>query len=207
MGSDTNVTERVVNQLLTEMDGIEDMYDIVVIAATNRPDMMDPALLRPGRFDRLVLAPIPDVESRAEIFRVHTKEMPIDYKTLPKDYTPTTDAVLIQKFVAQEQNEDSKKKSQKTLSREESTFLLYLAEKTDGYVGADIESVCREAAILALREDFNAKTVQLKHFEDALNKVPPSVTKDIQEGYEQIRETFQAARAKELKEEKPSFIG
>jgi len=112
--SDTNVTERVVNQLLTEMDGLEDLYDIVVIAATNRPDMVDPALLRPGRFDRMILTPIPDEKSRLEIFKVHTKKMPIK------------------------------------------ADINKLAKMTEGYVGADIEAVCREAAIFALRKNFQA---------------------------------------------------
>ncbi|MBI2550478.1 AAA family ATPase, partial [Candidatus Woesearchaeota archaeon] len=79
--TDSHVTERVVNQILTEIDGLEDLYDIVIIGATNRPDMIDPALLRPGRFDRLILTPVPDVASRFETFKVHTKNMPISYKS------------------------------------------------------------------------------------------------------------------------------
>ncbi len=76
-GSENHVSERVVNQLLTEMDGLEDLNDVLVIAATNRPDMVDTALLRPGRFDRMILTPVPDEKTRLEIFRVHTKGMPI----------------------------------------------------------------------------------------------------------------------------------
>ncbi|MBI2137261.1 CDC48 family AAA ATPase [Candidatus Woesearchaeota archaeon] len=163
--SDTNVTERVVNQLLTEIDGLEDIYDIVVMAATNRPDMVDPALLRPGRLDRLILTQVPDQKSRLGIFKVHTKEMPI--------------------------KADIEK----------------LASLTDGYVGADIQAVCREAAIFALRKDMNSKVVEEKHFMEALRKVKPSVTKEIQEAYEGITERFVTARAKELKDERPSYMG
>jgi transitional endoplasmic reticulum ATPase len=164
---DSHVTERVVNQLLTEMDGLEEMYDVVIIAATNRPDMVDTALLRPGRLDRLILTFVPDERTRLEIFKVHTKEM------------------ALSKNVNIEQ----------------------LAKKTEGYVGADIEAVCREAAIIALRKDIGAKKVEMSHFNAALNKVKPSITKEIEKVYEDIKEYFQAARAKEIKEERPSYMG
>jgi transitional endoplasmic reticulum ATPase len=75
--SDSGVTQRVVNQLLTEIDGLEELQDVAVIAATNRVDIMDPALLRPGRFDRHVKVDDPDEKARLEIFRVHTKNMPL----------------------------------------------------------------------------------------------------------------------------------
>ncbi|MBI2101787.1 CDC48 family AAA ATPase [Candidatus Woesearchaeota archaeon] len=85
MGSENHVSERVVNQLLTEMDGLEDLNEVLVIAATNRPDMVDTALLRPGRFDRMILTPVPDEKTRLEIFNVHTKGMPIGLENhLPK---------------------------------------------------------------------------------------------------------------------------
>ena len=75
--SDSGVTERVISQILTEMDGLEALHNVVVIAATNRPDMIDPALLRPGRFDRLVYISPPDLEARKEILRIHTKDKPL----------------------------------------------------------------------------------------------------------------------------------
>jgi len=75
---DSGVTDRIVNQLLTEMDGLQRTKDVVVIAATNRPDILDPALLRPGRFDRIIYVPPPDEEARYEIFKIHTKNMPLD---------------------------------------------------------------------------------------------------------------------------------
>ncbi len=166
VSSDSHATERVVNQLLTEIDGLEDLYDIVVIGATNRPDMIDPALLRPGRFDRLILTSVPDVKSRLEIFKVHTKSMPLKNVNLEK-----------------------------------------FAQLTEGYAGADIEAVCREAAIHALREDMSAKTVEERHFMEALKKVRPSVTKDIEKAYEEVRDSLSVARAKEIKEEKPMYMG
>jgi transitional endoplasmic reticulum ATPase len=76
--SDSHVTERVVSQLLSEIDGLEELYNVTVIAATNRPDIIDPALLRPGRFDRLVYVPPPDKESRLEIFRLHLLGKPLE---------------------------------------------------------------------------------------------------------------------------------
>ncbi|MCD6464332.1 CDC48 family AAA ATPase [Candidatus Woesearchaeota archaeon] len=166
LSADSYVTERVVNQLLTEIDGIEELNQVVVIAATNRPDMLDTALLRPGRFDRFILTPVPDKQARLEIFKVHTRNMPL------KDVD-----------------------------------LNLLAEKTEGYVGADIEAVCREAAMIALRQDENVKHVTMKHFVKALEKVPPSVDKEIEKAYEDIKNYFSKARAKEFKEEKLSYFG
>jgi transitional endoplasmic reticulum ATPase len=74
---DSGVSERVISQLLTEMDGIATLEDVTIIAATNRPDIVDPAVLRPGRFDRLVYVPEPDEKARLEIFKLYTKDMPI----------------------------------------------------------------------------------------------------------------------------------
>jgi len=166
ISSDSHVTERVVNQILTEMDGLENLQDVVVIAATNRPDMLDNALLRPGRFDRIILCPAPDKKTREEIFKVHTKGMPL-----------------------------------KDVKIDE------LAEKTEGYAGSDIEAVCREAAIFALRKDIKADKIGMNSFEKALKKVRPSITKDIEEAYEDIRNHFSSARAKEMKDGKPSYMG
>jgi transitional endoplasmic reticulum ATPase len=166
LSGDANVTERVVNQILTEIDGLEDMHDIVIIGATNRPDMLDTALLRPGRFDRIILTPVPDLQGRLETLKVHTKKMPL-----------------------------------KDVDLEE------LAAKTEGYVGADIEALCREAAILALRAKISAKDVTMAHFEDALNTVPPSVTKDVEKMFEDLKHRFRSARAKEMKQELPIYFG
>jgi transitional endoplasmic reticulum ATPase len=142
----SGVTDRIVNQLLTEMDGIERLRNVVVIGATNRPDILDPALLRPGRFDRLIYVPPPDYKARLEIFKVHTRKMPL------------ADDVDLEE----------------------------LARRTEGYTGADIAAVCREAAILALREEFRVRPVQMKHFLEALKVVPPSLTKADIERYNKL---------------------
>ncbi len=166
ISTDAHVTERIVNQLLTEMDGLEELQDVVVIAATNRPDIIDTGLLRPGRFDRIILTPAPDKKTREEIFKIHTEDMPIK-------------GVKIQTLV----------------------------EKTEGYVGADIEAVCREAGMLALRKDIKTKTVTMKNFEEALQKVRPSVTKDIDKSYADLKDSFSRARAKQMEAEKPEYFG
>ncbi|MCK5149551.1 CDC48 family AAA ATPase [Candidatus Pacearchaeota archaeon] len=85
-------TEKVVNQLLTELDGIEELEKVVVIAATNRPDLIDPALLRPGRIDEIVELGIPDKKTREEIFKVHTRTMPLDKSLNILDYVDKTDS-------------------------------------------------------------------------------------------------------------------
>jgi len=141
--SDSGVSERVISQLLTEMDGIVTLEDIVVIAATNRPDMVDPAVLRPGRFDRLIYVPEPDEESKIQIFKIYTKNMP-----LAKDV-------------------DTKA----------------LASNAKNYSGADIEALCREAAMVALRRDVNAKEVTLRDFEEATKRIGPSTTPDMEKWY------------------------
>ncbi|MBI4147420.1 CDC48 family AAA ATPase [Candidatus Woesearchaeota archaeon] len=164
---DNHSTERVVNQMLTEMDGLETLNDVVIVAATNRPDMLDPALLRQGRFDRIILTPIPDLKGRKKIFEIYTETMP----------------------------------------KAKDVDIKELAEKTEGYVGADIEGVCREAAMIALREDFNVKSVKMEHFLSALNVVKPSVDKEIEETYEQLKDYFTSARAKQIKEDKAAYFG
>ena len=84
---------------------------------------------------------------------------------------------------------------------------MQLAKKTEGYVGADIEAVCREAAILALREDISSRDILPRHFEKALDKVRPSVTKEVEKYYEELREQLSAARAKQMLDEKPGYMG
>ena len=76
-GGETAVTERVVSQLLTELDGMENMHGVVVLAATNRADMIDPALLRPGRFDKIISIPLPDKDSRKKVLEIHSKDIPL----------------------------------------------------------------------------------------------------------------------------------
>jgi len=137
--TDSGVTQRVVNQLLTEIDGLEELQDVAVIAATNRVDILDPALTRPGRFDRHVKVDDPDEEARVAIFEVHTKEMPLS----------------------------------------EDVDIEVLAKRTEGFVGADIEAICREAVMLTLRENLKADKVNMKHFKEAMRKVKPKNEADL----------------------------
>jgi len=148
--SGSRVTEQVLNQLLAEMDGLEELQNVTVIGATNRPDILDPAILRPGRFDKILLVNPPSKEGRLEIFKIHTKNMP-----LAKD-------VKIEE----------------------------LADKTDGYVGADIEALCREAALTSLRKNPNAKEVSKEDFETAMRKIKPSVSREMMEKYRRIEEDY-----------------
>ena len=142
-GSDSGVSERVISQLLTEMDGILSLQDITVIAATNRPNLIDPAVLRPGRFDRLIYVPEPDDKSRLQILTLYTTGMPLN-----KDVD-----------------------------------LKQIAMQTKYYSGADLENICREAAMHALRADINAAEVTMKDFQDALKEVGPSVSPDMEKWY------------------------
>jgi len=215
LSSDSHVSERVVNQLLTEIDGLEDLHDVVVIAATNRPDIVDTALLRPGRFDRIILTPAPDESARLEIFKVHAKSMPIAIEAELEKIKPKkmVAAKTISRMAAGgsvtelelENGENSVFEDEDIKSRED--LLKALANKTEGYVGADIEAVCREAAILALREDISSKEINKKHFEKALKKVRASVSKEVERAYEELRDHFTAARAKQMVEDKPGYMG
>jgi transitional endoplasmic reticulum ATPase len=141
--SDSGVTERVISQLLTEMDGLVSLEDVVIIAATNRPDIVDPAILRPGRFDRMIYVPEPEKESRLEIFNLYTKNMP-----LAKDVD-----------------------------------LSLLVTLTKKYSGADIEAVCREAGLNAMRGDINTKEVTAEDFKKAVEKIGPSIMPNMEAWY------------------------
>ncbi|MFB6300739.1 MAG: CDC48 family AAA ATPase, partial [Halobacteriales archaeon] len=157
---DSGVSERVVSQLLTELDGLEELEDVVVIATTNRPDLIDSALLRPGRLDRQIHVPIPDEEGRRKIFEVHTRNKPLA----------------------------------------DDVDLDWLASETENYVGADIEAVCREAAMAASREFINSVTpeeidesvgnvlISREHFEEALDEVKASVDEELRNRYEELEE-------------------
>lgn len=151
---DGSAWERVVAQMLTSMDGVEGLRNVTVMGATNRPDMVDPALLRPGRFDRLILVGKPDADSRLGILKVHTRRMPLG-----------------------------------------DVDLAAIAAMTDGYVGADLAAVCREAGLAAYREDPDADWVLMRHFESALKAVGPSVTQDMMNGYENLGKSMRKRRA------------
>ncbi|HPJ31058.1 MAG TPA: CDC48 family AAA ATPase, partial [Methanothrix sp.] len=156
-------SERVVNQLLAELDGLETLKDVVVIAATNRPDIIDPALLRSGRFDRLLFVGPPDRAGRLEILKIHTRK------------TPNGDDVSLEE----------------------------LAELTESYVGSDLESLCREAVMLALREDPEAEEVEMRHYREALKRVRPSFEENMVRYYERINERFKGG----VKVDPSSYLG
>ncbi len=156
----TKVTERVISQLLTELDGLENLQGVTVIAATNRPDIIDSALLRPGRFDRHIYIPVPDEEARKKIFEIHLKKKPVA----------------------------------------EDVDIEDLAKRTQNYTGADIEAVCNEATMAAIREYIQAggsldenslKAVKIfrKHFDTALEKVKP-LSKREMEFYSRAVDSF-----------------
>ena len=164
----TRVMENVVSQILTQMSGIEELHDVVVIGATNRPDILDPALLRPGRFDRQLFVPAPDEKARLEIFKVHTKNMPLRGVDLKK-----------------------------------------VAKKTEGYSGADIEALCREAGLNALRENMNSKEVSAKHFERAMEKARPSITPEITKFYNSLTESLKTRgqERRKIAKEEADYVG
>src|SRR5437899_1919376 len=147
--TDSGVSERVVNQLLTSMDGLESLEGVCVIGATNRPDRLDPAMLRTGRFDRILLVPTPNKDARLAILKVHTRTMPL-----------------------------------------EGVDLEELAVDLDSYSGADIEGLCREAAMIALREAKHAKKVTTAHFQEAMKVVRPSIDADTVKFYEEFDKKF-----------------
>ncbi|NHJ23347.1 MAG: AAA family ATPase [Candidatus Lokiarchaeota archaeon] len=160
--SDSGVSEKVLSQFLTELDGLEVNKDILVIAATNRPDILDPALIRPGRIDRILLVPAPDEKGRMEIFKIFTKNMPL---------ASDVDLELINK-------------------------------KLKGFSGADIETLCREAAMIALRENLRARKVTFEHLKVAKESVNPSITPEIIKWYEQFGEKLKSRIIEKAKEDR-----
>ncbi|CAL5068690.1 unnamed protein product [Urochloa decumbens] len=137
------VGERLLSTLLTEMDGLELAAGIIVLAATNRPNAIDAALMRPGRFDKVLYVPPPDMEGRYEILRIKTRKMKLG----------------------------------------DDVDLWKVAECTELFTGADLEGLCREAGMTALREDLTASSVHNKHFQAARSSLRPSLTKAVVDEY------------------------
>ncbi|MDD1739502.1 MAG: CDC48 family AAA ATPase [Methanothrix sp.] len=161
-GSDSHATERVVSQFLTEMDGLVQLKDVVVVAATNRPDLLDSSMLRPGRFDRLIYIPMPDIKARARILEIFLSKM-------------ACSGVSPQ----------------------------WLAELTEGFSGADLEMLCHEAGMLALREHIRPEMrreeliidrirVSREHFQEVSNLVRPHLSKEMLEEYQKMICEFKA---------------
>ncbi|MGB3943177.1 MAG: AAA family ATPase, partial [Methanothrix sp.] len=160
-GLDSHATERVVSQFLTELDGVVELKDVVILAATNRPDLLDPSLLRPGRFDRMIKIPMPDGTARERIFYIHLSQMP-----LAGDVSVTE-----------------------------------LSEMTEGWTGADIETLCREAGMLALRERISPGMkreelvlegieVEGRHFREAFRRARPHLTPEMVADYQRVMREF-----------------
>ena len=142
-GDSSHVSESVVSQILTEIDGLEELHNVLIVGATNRLDIVDDALLRPGRFDRIIRVPNPDAKSREKIFKIHTRKKPLD----------------------------------------SNINISEIVERTDGFSGAEIESVANRAAITALKRYVEGKSQNFKEIKitqqdliDSIEKVKPGLS-------------------------------
>ncbi len=161
--------EQTVNQLLTELDGIEPLKNVVVIAATNRVDKIDSAILRTGRFDSLIFVPPPSKEERKAILSVYVRKMPMP--------------------------EQERKK-----------LIDELVEKTEGYVGSDLERLSKEAGMIALRENIGADSVSADDFYKALDIIKPSLTPDEVKSYEEQAKRIYARKKPQTLEQPNYFV-
>lgn len=162
MGSDSHVTERVISQLLTELDGLEVLSNVIIIAATNRPDIIDAALLRPGRFDRLLYVPPPEKESRIKIFKIHTSKKPL------------ADDVKIETLAAHTEGYTGAD----IAALASAAVMLALREHIEKYK----DPKKAESAKTELK-------LHMKHFEEAMKKIRPLSKHEI-ETYRSIAERF-----------------
>jgi transitional endoplasmic reticulum ATPase len=229
--SDSHVIDNVLNQILTEMDGLEELKDVVVMGATNRPDIVDPALLRAGRFDRLVYIGEPTFEDRKKIIQIHTRYMPLqdsaleEIMNLTESYSEEAIAEIVEKLGKDRtiDLEDVKKvivpaaegitgasvgiRRKRFIELLNEQHLVFsdparnrlatsLSEITEGFVGSDLESMCREAGMLALRED--AAIVTQRHFEEAQKKVHPMMNERLREYYRNIQQHFKGGLPKQV---------
>ena len=162
-GSENNSSsERVVNQLLTEMDGLDERRDVFVIAATNRPDIIDPAMLRPGRLDKLLYVPLPTAEDRFSILQTLTRTLPLE-----------TGLQFRQ---------------------------IAFSAQCDGYSGADLSALVREAQLNALKGNLSSSSTEmiyigLRDFTVALQRVFPSVSKKDELAYQHLEKTLRKSRS------------
>lgn len=238
-GADSHVMESVVNQILTEFDGLEDMRGVVVMGATNRPDMIDPALLRAGRFDRLVYIGEPDETSRKKILQIHTRFMPIKGSSMDelieltkncdeRQYEEAFNSLSKKKDIMPDRNIFADELKEYLLCDEKmqnstpvpvyrrrkilvellSKNALYLkdtgrdeliakiAALSSGYVGSDLELLCREAAMFAMRE--GKLSVGESHFKSALKKVHPMMNERLREQYNNMKMYFKGGLPKQV---------
>jgi transitional endoplasmic reticulum ATPase len=166
MRDDSGVSQRIVNQFLAELDGMQSLQNVLVIGATNRADIIDPAALRPGRFDSVVFVPPPDREARVDILKVHTRNMPL------------ADDVNLEK----------------------------LGELTEGFSGADIENLVREAAMAAVRSDWKAKPVHMKHFKAALEETRPSLSQEDVKRFMELAEQVKKRQPQKSSDVLPGYM-
>ncbi|HIH27751.1 MAG TPA: CDC48 family AAA ATPase [Methanoregulaceae archaeon] len=233
-GSDlgSHVMETVLNQILTEIDGLEELRDVVVMGATNQPTLVDPALLRAGRFDRLVYIGEPDLADRQKILGIHLRSIPLEGSYLEDlvQATSTCDEEALDALLeglgrdrevsldeAQAaagsacQGKDGKmnrgqrrrflvdhlaQRGLRLRDEPREALILTIAVKTEGYVGADMEVLCREAGIFAMRE--HATMVTLRHFEQSLAKVHPTMNERLREFYSRVRLHFKGGLPREV---------
>jgi len=233
---DSHTMESVLNQFLTEMDGLVDLREVVVMGATNRPDIVDPALLRSGRFDRLIYIGEPGTTDRVDILKIHARLIPIEGSALEslvdatQNFTEEDFEILAGSLPREVRSSGpelmerirSVTPSQGTISRSARRRMLVeilekfritiedpvldklfgdIASRTDGYVGADLEGLCREAAIFAMREQLHY--VKKDHFDRALEKVHPTMSQQLREAYDRVKTHFKGGITK--KTEPPEY--
>ena len=162
LGGDSHVTERLISQLLTELDGLEILTNVVVIAATNRPDIIDPALLRPGRFDRLLYVPPPDKDSRLQIIKIHTKKKPL------------AENISMDKLASETEGYTGAD----IASLSSAAVMLALREHVSRYD----DPKQADSHIQELK-------IHMRHFEEAMKKIRPLSTQEL-DMYKKISELF-----------------
>jgi transitional endoplasmic reticulum ATPase len=230
-GSDSHVLDNVLNQILTEMDGLVELKDVVIMGATNKPELIDPVLLRSGRFDRLVYVGEPSFEERKQILMIHTRFMPLDgsvieevvdlivklnedtlgelVEKLGSDKTISLDDIKSAILPVAEESvglpkgtlrrqliENLSKRNLKLVDPVRENLTSTIASITEGFVGSDLEAICREAGMLALRD--NATIVSAKYFEAAQKKVHPTMNDNLREYYGKLQQHFKGGLPKQV---------
>ena len=249
-GSGENKTmESVLNQFLTEIDGMVDMREVVILGASNRPDLVDPALLRAGRFDRLIYIGEPDLAGRERILQIHSRTMPIEegnleeylsqmnhlneeqmeeiIATLGSDRSIDKQEMEAAIAAYQPPKKRGRKKAeadgpplstrqrrdffQKALLQHNLTLIdpareqimTTIAHSTEGYVGADLETVCREAGLLAMRA--KKSQVGMNEFMQALEKVHPTMNEQLRDSYAKIQKHFKVGAISTAETQLPEY--
>jgi SpoVK/Ycf46/Vps4 family AAA+-type ATPase len=158
-----DVTPRLLSIMLSELDGMDEAAGVIVVGATNKPELVDPALMRPGRFDKVIFIPAPEYRSRVDIFKIHLKNKPV---------SPNLD-------------------------------IEHLARSTEGFTGADIENLVKEAAMLAMKRSIRTRQdtkISNNDFIKILPRIKPSMTTDMKEEYARLQIDFERKKyGKEIK--------